>query len=43
MLNLKDEEYKDIDMERELSNGRLAMLASVGYIPQELVTGNLIF
>lgn len=43
MLNLKDEEYKDIDMKRELSNGRLAMLASVGYIAQELVTGNPIF
>jgi hypothetical protein len=43
VLNFKDSNYKDVTLERELSNGRLAMLASLGYITQELVTGTPIF
>ena len=37
VFKLSDDQYSDVRMERELSNGRLAMFASLGYIAQELV------
>ncbi len=35
--------YTDVEMEKELSNGRLAMLGTMGYIAQELVQQHPIF
>ncbi len=43
VLNLKDEEYTDELLNKELNNGRLAMLGSLGIIAQELVTGTPVF
>lgn len=37
VFKLSDDQYTDVRMERELSNGRLAMFASLGYLAQELV------
>jgi hypothetical protein len=39
LFKLKEDQYTKADMEKELSNGRLAMMASLGYIAQEFVTG----
>tara|TARA_Y100000389_G_scaffold193698_1_gene222754 strand:- start:1872 stop:2384 length:513 start_codon:yes stop_codon:yes gene_type:complete len=38
LLQLSDSSYTHEKMNKELSNGRLAMLACAGYIAQELVT-----
>ena len=35
--------YTDVQLEKELSNGRLAMLGTMGYIAQELVQQHPIF
>ena len=37
VLKVPEDMYSDVRLERELSNGRLAMLASLGYVAQELV------
>jgi len=37
VFKLSDDQYSDVRMERELSNGRLAMFATLGYLAQELV------
>ena len=39
VFKLENNTYNDALLNRELSNGRLAMLASLGYIAQEFVTG----
>lgn len=39
IFNLSDKYYGPELLNRELSNGRLAMIASIGYISQELATG----
>ncbi len=37
VLKVPDDKYSDLRLERELSNGRLAMFASLGYLAQEFV------
>ena len=39
IFNLSEKYYQSELLNRELSNGRLAMIASIGYICQELATG----
>lgn len=43
VLKVPKDEYDEYQMNAELSNGRLAMLGSLGYICQELVTGQSVF
>lgn len=38
VLKLPSSMYSDDDLKKELSNGRLAMIGSLGYIAQEVVT-----
>lgn len=40
--NIESEEYGSL-MDKELNNGRLAMIAALGMIGQELVTGKTLF
>ncbi len=39
VLKIPEFAYDETDLNRELANGRLAMIGSLGYIAQELVTG----
>ena len=43
ILNKDSDTYSDSQLEKELNNGRLAMLGTLGMITQELVTQQQIF
>lgn len=43
LIKLDDENYTDELLNKEISNGRLAMIGSLGFIAQELVTQQPIF
>ena len=43
VLKMPAEEYNETLLNKELANGRLAMVGALGYICQELVTGQSVF
>ena len=43
VLKMSDDMYSADMLNKELSNGRLAMLGAMGYICQELVSGQSVF
>ena len=43
VLNLKEDQYSEDLLNKEINNGRLAMLGTLGVMAQELVTGHPVF